>query len=305
MKRIKKILCYLDPTDHAKSTIEHAFVLANRHDAKICFIGVLKPIPSPISSLQQTYISLHEKLLAKQVNAYNGSKGNYEIRVILGQLGALEVVSVAVKEGFDLIIKPTDNKSHSRIAIFGSNDQQLLRKSSIPVWINKPSESFKCKKLLASVDINPDQPDNIELNKNIISLAQQMARTFDAELHVLHVWQLPYEMLLRESGSQDIIEKAEEARKTMTEQHEQWWRIFLEGHQLNAKNCQPHLLQGEVDEVIRDLSSQLGIDTVVMGTVARSGIEGFFIGNTAEKILSKLDSSVLAIKPESFKAPIK
>jgi len=41
-----------------------------------------------------------------------------------------------------------------------------------------------------------------------------------------------------------------------------------------------------------------------MGTVARTGIPGLIIGNTAESILSDIDCSLLAVKPEGFVTPI-
>jgi universal stress protein E len=43
---------------------------------------------------------------------------------------------------------------------------------------------------------------------------------------------------------------------------------------------------------------------VVMGTVARTGVPGFIMGNTAETILSQIDCSVLAIKPPGFTTPV-
>jgi nucleotide-binding universal stress UspA family protein len=42
-----------------------------------------------------------------------------------------------------------------------------------------------------------------------------------------------------------------------------------------------------------------------MGTVARTGISGFIIGNTAENILQKIDCSLLALKPQGFVSPVK
>jgi nucleotide-binding universal stress UspA family protein len=41
-----------------------------------------------------------------------------------------------------------------------------------------------------------------------------------------------------------------------------------------------------------------------MGTVARIGIPGLLIGNTAETILDQLDCSVLAVKPPGFVSPV-
>ena len=41
-------------------------------------------------------------------------------------------------------------------------------------------------------------------------------------------------------------------------------------------------------------------DLVLMGTVARSGLTGMVIGNTAARILENLECSVLAVKRDSF-----
>jgi universal stress protein E len=43
---------------------------------------------------------------------------------------------------------------------------------------------------------------------------------------------------------------------------------------------------------------------LVMGTIARTGITGVFVGNTAERLLPQIPCSVLAIKPAGFKSPI-
>ena len=47
------------------------------------------------------------------------------------------------------------------------------------------------------------------------------------------------------------------------------------------------------------------IDLIIMGTVGRVGIPGLIIGNTAESILEQTKCSILAIKPEGFKTPVK
>ena len=41
-----------------------------------------------------------------------------------------------------------------------------------------------------------------------------------------------------------------------------------------------------------------------MGTLARSGIAGLLIGNTAENVLSAIDASVLTVKPADFVTPV-
>ena len=66
-----------------------------------------------------------------------------------------------------------------------------------------------------------------------------------------------------------------------------------------------HLLKGDAGELIPDLAIQERADLVIMGTVGRTGIAGFFIGNTAEKVLDVVDCSVLTVKPDSFVTPVR
>jgi nucleotide-binding universal stress UspA family protein len=63
--------------------------------------------------------------------------------------------------------------------------------------------------------------------------------------------------------------------------------------------------RGEPEAVISDFVVGHGIDLVVMGTVARGGIPGLLIGNTAERVLRQLPCSVLAVKPDGFVSPVK
>ena len=68
---------------------------------------------------------------------------------------------------------------------------------------------------------------------------------------------------------------------------------------------QSTLRRGEHDDIIPEFVVAEGIDLVVMGTVAQSGIAGMLIGNTAERVLRKLPCSVLAVKPEGFTSPVR
>ncbi len=54
-----------------------------------------------------------------------------------------------------------------------------------------------------------------------------------------------------------------------------------------------HLPKGEAIPAITELVKNLGVDLLVMGTVCRTGIPGFIIGNTAEQILKAVECSTL------------
>jgi universal stress protein E len=63
-------------------------------------------------------------------------------------------------------------------------------------------------------------------------------------------------------------------------------------------------LKGEPGSVIAEFAEAKKIDLIVMGTVGRTGLAGFIMGNTAETILRAVRCSVIAVKPEGFESPV-
>jgi nucleotide-binding universal stress UspA family protein len=64
------------------------------------------------------------------------------------------------------------------------------------------------------------------------------------------------------------------------------------------------VLKGDPGEMIVDYSDKNGIDLIVMGTIGLSGLSGLIMGSTAEKVIERVNCSVLTIKPSNFKSPI-
>ena len=69
-------------------------------------------------------------------------------------------------------------------------------------------------------------------------------------------------------------------------------------------NYQFDFIEGEAEEIIVDLAEKEKADLIVMGTVGRTDISGFFVGNTSEVILNNIGCSVLAVKPQGFVSPV-
>ncbi|RMH39833.1 MAG: universal stress protein, partial [Gammaproteobacteria bacterium] len=61
---------------------------------------------------------------------------------------------------------------------------------------------------------------------------------------------------------------------------------------------------GETPHVIAEAAREFNADLVIVGTVARQGIAGIFIGNTAETTLELLDCDIITLKQENFVSPI-
>ena len=65
------------------------------------------------------------------------------------------------------------------------------------------------------------------------------------------------------------------------------------------------VIEGSAEHAVPEFVTKNEVDLLVMGTVGRTGLSGLLLGNTAERMLSHLHSSLLAIKPPGFVSPIK
>jgi nucleotide-binding universal stress UspA family protein len=80
---------------------------------------------------------------------------------------------------------------------------------------------------------------------------------------------------------------------------------LIEDHLIIDERPMTQLIEGRAQDKIPLYIEYHDIDLIVMGTVCRTGIAGYFIGNTAESILSEVSCSVLTLKPDGFISPVK
>jgi nucleotide-binding universal stress UspA family protein len=155
--------------------------------------------------------------------------------------------------------------------------------------------------ILAAVHANPANADEQQLNASILDLALTMREVMGGRLHVVQAWIAFGETLLRSHMPPHEIDQYIEAARLGEQQAlAEVTRPFAD----RLGDTAVELVKGEPDDVIQRYVEERGIDLVVMGTVARTGITGLLIGNTAERVLQGLRVSVLATKPAGFISPV-
>ncbi|MGB2693085.1 MAG: universal stress protein, partial [Thermodesulfobacteriota bacterium] len=126
----------------------------------------------------------------------------------------------------------------------------------------------------------------------------------NSELHIVHVWSLFGEKALRGSRFRKKENEINKLIKDEENHHRKLMDELLKKFPLNKIKYKIHLPKGDPAVLIPEVAKKENIDLIVMGTVCRTGLPGFIIGNTAESILYKVDCSVLSIKPQGFISPI-
>ena len=150
------------------------------------------------------------------------------------------------------------------------------------------------------------------LNGTVMELAGSLAVSEFAELHVVHAWEAIGESAMRHGAFMSQPEDKVNAYVDQVRQHHaqlldtlmQETGAKLGQDAMDYIKPQRHLLKGLARKEIPALAKHLQVDCIVMGTVARTGVRGFIMGNTAETILEQIACSVLAIKPPGFVTPV-
>lgn len=135
----------------------------------------------------------------------------------------------------------------------------------------------------------------------VVEWALMLRDVTGADLTLLHAWTVFGGSVLRSRLPEDeFLEYVESARRVSQDAMATFTKPLAD--RLNGVNV--HLVEGEPERAISHFVDSNGVDLVVMGTAARSGIAGLVMGNTAERVLQRLRGSVLAVKPPGFISPV-
>ncbi len=310
MKRFKNILLVYDGLEYGESTLTRAIELATSNQASLTIIRVIDQIPHdyrmlitslPPEEIMALAVREHTQLLEKYL-AHFPDAGGIQLKVVAGR-EFIEIIQEVLRNNHDLVIKTARGMDGTMGILFGSTAMHLLRKCPCPVWLIKPGPLQRYGRIMAAVDVMPREIEENDLNTKIMELAISLALLEKSELQIVHAWEKPNTSLFSgglEYFSGDMNQLLNETKNM----HIRWLDDFLESYDLQQLQYREHVLEGWADKVIPEFAQQQQVDLIVMGTVCRTGIPGFFIGNTAEKILLKIHCSVLAVKPGDFISPV-
>jgi len=315
MQRFKNILLVDDADAGNQAALDRAVTLAKKNEAQLTVVRVVDQWPlqahqfteaMSLSDVHEFVVQAGrdqlEKLLApvQQGGVRAGAK-------VLSGTPFLEIIREVLREKHDLVIMTAEGDEGLKARLFGSTSLHLMRKCPCPVWVMKPTHGKRFARILAAVDTDPDESDEEHdaLNTKIMDLATSLAEREQGELHIVHAWTMFGESLLRSKRARLNEEQVDAWVLQERQRHESELDRLLGKYTFDDLSHEVHLVKGKATTLIPELANKKQIDLIVMGTVCRTGVAGFFIGNTAESVLQQVDCSVLTVKPEGFVSPVK
>ena len=312
MKRFKNILFVADGIKGEATALKKALELAELNRARLSVISVVDaaskfsyPLNTTeiVLSIQKNLVQYRKQGLQELVReALTGSKKTQPSLIVQEGRNFVEIIRTVLKDEYDLVIKLAGGEHKLSNILFGSLDLHLLRKCPCPVWILKPRKRIAHSRILAAVDIAPQEKASFVLNNTIMELACSLSEMENGKLGVINAWFLPEEAWLRTRQLSKYKSVDTLLRECRTQQKKNL-NSLVEG--FSAYNPELHLIKGHPGKVIPRFINNHRVDLLVMGTLARTGVAGLLMGNTAEKILNSVNCSVLAIKPQGFRSPVK
>ncbi|NNF55128.1 MAG: universal stress protein [Acidimicrobiales bacterium] len=301
MRRFKNILFVPARGSQAADAEDQAVALATNNNARITFYGAVPPVPplqefvrlgNPPRSVSELLAHELSQTLQFSVKERDTTLG-IDVAVDIG-IPSVEIVRRVVENGHDLVILAADSTEDG-----GTLARRILRSCPCPVWVMRPGP--ETNRVLASVD-PAGEP---ELNRRIVQIAQSLATSHAAELHIVHAWQFVGEEALMRSehvelDARDLADAATDVEAAHRRQLDEL--LDAVGHD-RSRNV--HFVNASPVAAMAGLVEMYRIDVLTMGSVGRSDNDDDYFGNTAEIMFSKVPCSVLVVKPDGFVPPAK
>lgn len=200
------------------------------------------------------------------------------------------VIETATKNQCDLVFKPMRQHSLFETVVRTTTDWNLIRHCIYPLFLVSELDAIQGKPIVAAVDVCSEDEKHDELNDIVIESAKRVTRITGGEIYLANSWQAATPMAA--VGSVDATPLPSSSQ--LVEEHRKAAMALAEKHQLNPDNIR--IEEGNPVYAITAVAKSLNAGSIVIGTVARKGLSGMLIGNTAEGVLESSPCDVMVVK---------
>lgn len=294
MTSAQTILVATDLSAPARHAVERAFHLAASTDSELCILHAME-----LDAIDDLREMLGDDVF--QVKAALNSDARSRLDQLTGDAAINRGIAARtrVAEGnplatiaaeadaldAHLLVLGARGDSFLRHALLGSTAARLLRKSSRrPVLVVKQAPHEAYRSVLVAVDFSP-------VSLHAIRLARQVAP--DADLVLLHAFELPYEGKLAFAGVEDevirryVIAAAELRRKRL--------RDLAAAAGVAPIAYSGRVIHGDPAQQIVAMEQEYDCDLIVVGKHGSHIAEELLLGSVTKHVLAESQCDVLVI----------
>ena len=269
---------------------------------------------APVTARKANSNSLRESIAAKQaaldklVTPYK--EMGYRITTSEIKIRRLceDIIKSARDYKADFVFKSVRQHAPLKRMFYTSTDWNLIRMCPTALLLVRDQGTVRGKPVIGAVDIDDEDPEHQELNRIVLAqanalaealaevLAEVLAKVLGAKVHLIYAYG---PAVVMGDGADPM---AYQIAKDKHDAEFKKAKALASANNVLATNTK--LREGTPATIVTEYGEEISAGIIVLGTVARSGASGLFIGNTAESMLEKTHRDMFVIKLESFVSPV-
>lgn len=274
----------LDLAAHTGATLHllHAEVL---HDVE----KRTEESPTPGDGLNAFRERLKEDGIAS-AEALNGVPVKEVVRRDVSPGPAL--LNYAAEEDIDLIAMGTHGRQGPSRVLLGSVAEEVVRRARQPVLTVRGKEEEGRTPTPGRIDRILVPIDFSDYSREALRYAQKWADLYDASIDVLHVVEQDLHPAFYVGGVKSIYDAQPDLDQKVTTK----LREFVDDVLGTNEGVEPHVATGSAPSAITQFVEENEVDLVTLSTHGRTGMDRFFLGSVAEKVVRHVSCPVLTVK---------
>ncbi len=282
--RRTRLLVVIDPTSELQIALVKALLIAklgNCHiHALLCVHEDFGKRRSSASQrdIRQDILAEAREWLERELEPCRIAGVPCDVHVVWNRRWVETVMHAVARVDCDLLIKSTFEHSRAGRFFRKTSDFTLMRYCACPILFTGEAQEWKSDRIVACLDLESADPQHMRLNHVVLRDARAFGEIVGMDLYVASAHDAP---LLGDHLPLDTGEKPVDAEALGALYRLEPGRIILR--------------QGPTVDTLAAICDEIDPSIVVLGTLARTGVSGKLIGNTAEKLLDRVAADILTV----------
>ena len=297
IQTFKKILLVTNEPSDSTGAEQTALALAKANHCEVLLVDSIRtPFQAPRFQSITTEVMFEAALTAKReylekLKAEFEEQGVHaELKILLSPRTSADLVSTAVQEDCDLVIRYLKGQSSRAEGRFGQTAENLMRACPVPVLLVEQAVSHP--NVLACVNLE----HGLAENQAIIESARRL--TAPHKLTVLSCWDF--------SGREYMDEKDfEQSHQNTGKMYQELYEKLRSEYPIDDLADRFHIINDDPIDEIPKFCQRHNIDVAVMCSASLNHPLSRGMGSTIERTISQLPCGLMVVKPIGFESPIR
>jgi nucleotide-binding universal stress UspA family protein len=294
----KHVIVPLDGSALAEAAVPPAVLLARRLGGQVTLFHVIEK-SAPESVHGERHLRSAEEAQrylgdVRQAQIPEAIEVNIHVHTDPADDVAQSIVEHAAELGNDLISMCTHGRGGLKDWIYGRIPAKILAAGSEPVLLVQPASDplvrrFGCQHLLVPLDGDPAHEAGLQIGL-------ELAKSCGASVDLLTVVHTRGELPGPRGASAQLMPRAASVLLELTVENA---KDYLEAHVSDLRGrgiaASFRVMRGDPAQAIIQEAEESGIDLIVMGSHGRKGIDAFWAGSVAPRILERSRRPLLVV----------